>query len=84
MIYDPEEFFSKKIVSRDPIIRRRQINQHNINSYLLGAPSHLCFGLTHCYDKPRLDKRELSCNRCHHRDDMDKFPDRAFIGYTLQ
>lgn len=79
-----EKLFQRFGVNENPIVRRRQINQHNIDCYTSGTASKFCQGLTHCHNRRPLYDHELSCNRCDHRDDMEDFPERAFIGYTIQ
>lgn len=73
------------INTKDRILLRRLVNQHNIDCLTEGKPSEYCnAGITHCSVEIDPFKEEIICNRCDHRDDMEHNPSSAFIGFTLQ
>ena len=75
-------------IHKDRIVMRRLINQHNIECYCEGKRSEYCKqALTYCSDAAYLKSvgtRIFICDRCFHRDDMNKYPERVFIGFTRQ
>lgn len=77
-------------LSKDKIVARRQVNQHNIDCFTNGVASKLCTLNVNCYNRRTRhsyyyqSKDLLICNRCKIRNDIIENPDRAFIGYTPQ
>lgn len=69
----------------DYILLRRCLNQHNIDTFVNGAASSVCYrGVTSCGQTVPTGSAPDICRRCAQRDDMTQYPDRAFIGYTPQ
>ena len=82
----PERYTSLELTG-SRIEMRRQINQHNIESYMYGIMSELCnmeYDNLKCYNAVWSAPGAIVCDRCLHRDDMQDNPDRRIIGFTEQ